>query len=542
MSVRNIAVEELLFALARDSKLNIDLHPGITGTITINAIDQTLQQILSRIAKQADMRWELDGQNLVVMPDTPFLRTYKVDYVNMSRDVSGTVSINTQIASTSSAATGTTTATAGNNSSTTVNSKAKNNFWDSMEKNVKDILRETDKILPEGSSETVIERTESQNTSGDGALVQAATRATTSNRAVQNPTGPSNLSSEQQGATTVRRTTFREAASVIVNPEAGIVVVRATSRQHEKVQEYIDVVTRNSRRQVMIEATIVEVGLSDKYDQGIDWSIMPTGDAGAKFNIGATGLTVSSYNTATDTTSAKSGVVLKGLGVIAGSIKLLENFGTVKVLSSPKISVLNNQTAMLKVVNNYVYFTIASNTTTTASGPSQTTVTTTPNSVSIGLVMSVTPQISDNDVVLLNVRPTISSLFGSGKKDPNPSIPAGLENVVPEIQTREMESMLRLSNGEIAIMGGLMEDKIDNSGNSVPGLGNLPGIGALFGSRSDQRKKTELVVFLRPTIIRDASVNGDYRELKNLLPESGFLENVPERHKPSFRAREPAQP
>ena len=544
VSVRNIAVEELLFALARDAKLNIDLHSGITGAVTINAIDQTLQQILTRIGKQVDMRWELDGPNLIVMPDTPFLRTYKVDYVNMSRDVSGTVSINTQIASTSSGANATT--AAGNNSSTTVNSKAKNNFWDSLEKNIKDLLRETDKILPEGSSETVIEHNESQNTSGDGALTQTPGRTSANARISQaSSTSPTSLNREQQGATTVRRTTFREAASVIVNPEAGVVVVRATSRQHEKVQEYVDLVTRNSRRQVMIEATIVEVGLSDKFEQGIDWSVMPTGSAGTKLSIGSTtGLQVSSYNTAqaADKAAALTGVILKGVGVISGQIKLLENFGTVKVLSSPKISVLNNQTAMLKVVNNYVYFNVASNTTTSASGPSQTTVTTTPHSVSIGLVMSVTPQIGENDMVLLNVRPTISSLFGAGKKDPNPSIPQGLENIVPEIQTREMESMLRLSNGEIAIMGGLMEDKVDNTGTSVPGLGDLPGIGSLFGSRTDKRTKTELVVFLRPTIIRDASMNGDYRELKSLLPEDSFLENVPENKKPSFRPYENKRP
>ena len=124
VSVRNIPVQDLLFALARDAKLNVDVHPGINGIVTINAIDQTLQQILTRIAKQVDMRWELDGPNLMVMPDSPFLRNYRVDYVNMSRDVSGTVSINTQIASTSSGATGGAAAAGGgNNSSTTVTSK-----------------------------------------------------------------------------------------------------------------------------------------------------------------------------------------------------------------------------------------------------------------------------------------------------------------------------------------------------------------------------------------------------------------------------------
>ena len=103
--VNNVPVRDLLFALSRDAKLNVDVHPGITGNVTLNAIDQTLPQLLSRIAKQVDMRFELDGPNLAVMPDSPFLKHYKVDYVNMARNVTGTVAANTQIA-TATAATG----------------------------------------------------------------------------------------------------------------------------------------------------------------------------------------------------------------------------------------------------------------------------------------------------------------------------------------------------------------------------------------------------------------------------------------------------
>ena len=91
--VNQVNVRELLFALARDAKVNVDIHPGITGTVTLNAFDQTLPQLLSRIAKQVDMRYELDGPNLVVMPDSPYLRIYKIDYVNMQRETKGQVSV-----------------------------------------------------------------------------------------------------------------------------------------------------------------------------------------------------------------------------------------------------------------------------------------------------------------------------------------------------------------------------------------------------------------------------------------------------------------
>jgi len=125
--VNNVRAQDLLFALARDAKINVDIHSGIVGTVTLNAIDQTLPQLLNRIGKQVDMRYELDGPNLVVMPDAPFLRTYKADYVNMSRELSGTVSINTQIASGGAAGAGGAIG-AGNVSSTSIKNESKNRF------------------------------------------------------------------------------------------------------------------------------------------------------------------------------------------------------------------------------------------------------------------------------------------------------------------------------------------------------------------------------------------------------------------------------
>lgn len=541
VSVRNIPVQDLLFALARDAKLNVDIHPGISGIVTVNAIDQTLQQILTRISKQVDMRWELDGPNLVVMPDSPFLRNYKVDYVNMSRDVTGTVSINTQIASTSTSATGgAATGGGGNNSNTSVKSSAQNNFWQSLEKNLKDILRETDKILPEGSSETVIERSDQQATTGTGVqgTQSASNRAGGQTTSLAGSPNPANL--QQQGTTVVKRTTFREAASIILNPEAGVVVVRATSRQHEKVQEYLDLVLTNARRQVIIEATIAEVSLSDNYQQGINWQSLRTlrpGSPGAGFSAAQnpTGVPVpnpfaaasGSFATVSGTTPGAFAFLLNyvapGLG-LSSTLSLLETFGKVKVLSSPKISVLNNQTAMLKVVDNVVYFLIKNDSTTTTTGTTN-NFTSTPQSVSVGLVMSVTPQISENGSILLNVRPTISSLKGAGKTDPTPGL--AVANVVPEIQTREMESMLRLADGEVAVMGGLMEDRVNYNTNEIPGLGGVPVIGNFFRNRNDTTTKTELVIFLKPTIIRDPSINGDYRSFRDQLPSREFFSGKP---------------
>lgn len=495
--VHNVRVEDLLFALARDAKLNVDIHPGISGQVSLNAIDQTLPQLLSRIARQVDMRFELDGPNLVVMPDTPFLKHYKVDYVNLSRNMSGTVATNTQIATGNAAAGGAESSLGGGNvSSTRVENNSKNLFWESLERNIKDILRETDKLLPEGSEEA-----EAAPTAG------------------ARPGG----GNERAAARPVRRSTFREAAAVIVHPESGVLTVRATGRQHERIQAFIDKVSHAARRQVMIEATIVEVELGDGYQQGIEWSRVWAG-GNKSFSVAPTTAT-SGVN------PALTPFVLKFVNEanpLTLTLNLLESFGTTKVLSSPRLSVLNNQTALLKVVENVVYFNIKADITPGNNNTNPIVAyTTTPQTVSVGLVMTVTPQISDNDTVILNVRPTISSIAGM-VKDPNPDIPSNVSNQVPQIRTREIESVLRVASGDIAVLGGLMEDRIDYKTGRVPLLGQMPLAGELFTSRNNSARKSELVIFLRPIVIRDASLGGDYAGLQGYLPGPGFFEQPPE--------------
>ena len=517
--VNNVKVQDLLFALARDAKLNVDIHPGIVGTVSLNAIDQTLPQLLTRISKQVDMRFELDGPNLAVMPDTPYLKNYKIDYVNMARDVTGTVSTNTQISTSALSASGGSATGSGNTSRIQIENKSKNRFWESLEKNLKDLLYETDKIFPEGSTETITEQNASQSTTGTGAP------ASTSNvsriaQAVQTFAGsPNPAVIQNNGATVVKRMTFREAASVISSPESGVITVRATSRQHEKVQEFIDRVMSSARRQVLIEATIVEVTLSDGYQQGIEWSRITSG---TDYSITRPALT-------TNVPNAVSPYVLKYSKInplnLLATVELLRSFGTIKVLSSPKLSVLNNQTATLKVSEDYVYFNVKSDTTTTANVGTTVGVTTTPQSVSVGFFMSLTAQISDGDTVTLNVRPSISSI-SELKRDPNPIIPKDIPNYIPQIRTREIESMMRIESGDIAVLGGLMEDRQDNKDGRIPGVGNIPFFGEIFNTRANSSSKSELVILLRPTVIKDASINGDYSTFKDSLPGKGFF--VPE--------------
>ena len=307
----------------------------------------------------------------------------------------------------------------------------------------------------------------------------------------------------------------------------------------------------SARRQVLIEATIAEVQLSRGYQQGIDWQRLRTDGTGFSLTQAGPGIlaaagtpgallsgvvqvpsgTLPALSTASGNTTGSLFVLgyrNSGQAAVnfAAAVKLLESFGNVRVLSSPKLSVLNNQTAVLNVGSQVVYFKVSANTTTSTAGLAQTTVDTTPQTASVGLLLSVTPQIGDDGTVLLNVRPSISRVTRF-RQDPNPQIPAGIQNLVPEIERREIESVMRIADGEIAVLGGLMQDAVDYRDDAVPGLSRLPAVGDLFAYRNETNTKTELVIFLRPLIIADAGRDGDYRGAGTALPDRDYFRREP---------------
>lgn len=517
--VNNVNVRELLFALARDAKVNVDIHPGITGTVTLNAIDQTLPQLLSRISKQVDMRYELDGPNLAVMPDSPYLRVYKIDYVNVDRRTTGQVSVSSEIigqqpgggaAGGSGSASGGSGSAGGssggqNTSRVSVNNSSQNQFWTTLVDNIKDILRETDKVLPTGATGSAPGQTGTAPAPQGGAAPGTATA----------PIAGTNV-------------TFREAAAVIPNPEASVLTIRATSRQHEKIQEFLDQVLVNAKRQVLIEATIVEVNLNNTYQQGIDWAIFTGGwqlFGGGLFRGAAQAIApVPAAGVLSALPTGNAFVGQYNSNTLKFSLQLLQTFGNVRVLSSPRISAVSNQTAVLKVVENIVYFTIQAQTT-QAQTTALTTFTTTPNVAPVGIILSITPQVSETDTVILSVKPTISRVV-SYVNDPNPALATANPPIVsriPQILTREMESVIKLSSGQIAVMGGLIQDSLQDNADTIPGVNRVPFFGDFFSNKNIQNSKTELVIFMRPLVIRDPSVEGDYRGYRVFLPGEDFM-------------------
>jgi general secretion pathway protein D len=522
--VSEVPVKDLLVALARDTKQNIDVHPGISGLVSLNAVNETLPAILERVSKQSNMRYRLEGNTIIVSPDTPYVKTYRVNYVNMARDMSSTIGVSGELTVVGGASGGGGGAAGGagagtSGSSTVVRTVSKNDFWDQLRDNIRSILNSTrlQSLTAEAKGERLalikqeqemrVKQMEAASRAGQGAPNLAASVVSSSGGA-------------QQQASLLPD-------DVVVNAISGTVTVNATEKQHQLVLQHIDSIINAMQRQVLIEATIVEVLLSEKYQGGVDWSRLPiTGGPTLQQNLTnpgfGTGLSAGSAN------FFQFGYVnpTSEIGNISAMVTLLQEFGNTRVLSSPKLMALNNQTALLKVVDNVVYFEVSSSTT-----QSQTTAlqsfSTTAKTVAVGVVMSVTPQINDDGRVSLTVRPTVTRLNPDQPfvNDPNPSlanpcgpVPEGtcnipaINNPVPQVQVREMESVLQVGSGQTVVLGGLMQDGAQRARKQIPGADELSAAGELLRFRAESVIKSELMIFLRPIVVANPSLESD--ELK----------------------------
>jgi len=516
--VSEVPVKDLLVALARDTRQNIDVHPGISGLVSLNAVNETLPAILERVSKQVNLRYRLEGNTIVVSPDTPYVKTYRVNYVNLARETTSSIGVTGEIAASGGGAAGGVGGASG--SSTKVTSVSKNDFWDQLRDNIRSILNSTrlQSLTAEAKGERLalikqeqemrVKQMEAASRAGQGAPSLAASVVSSSGGA-------------QQQASLLPD-------DIVVNAISGTVTVNATEKQHQLVQQHLDSIISAMQRQVLIEATIAEVSLSDAYQGGVDWTRVatfggPNIDISAIFSGGFTAAAAAAG--ATSPPNAVTIMTTSPRGNINAIVKLLQEFGNTRVLSSPKLMALNNQTALLKVVDNVVFFEVQSTGAIAGAGGVITpgTTNTTAKTVAVGVVMSVTPQINEDGRVILTVRPTITRLNPRQPfvNDPNPSLAAaGVTNPVPQVQTREMESVLQVGSGQTVILGGLMQDDVQRNRQQLPGADELAAAGELFRFRDERAAKTELVIFLRPTVVANPSLESDeLRFFQRFLPQ-----------------------
>ncbi|KUJ72733.1 type II secretion system protein GspD [Thiomicrospira sp. WB1] len=471
VSALNVPVQELMLQLAEDAGQEFDIHQSVKGEVTLNAIDQPLNNILQRIVSQVDAVYSHNNNAIVIRPDSPYWHSYEIDYVNIVKNIQDTTVMNMSVGNVVDETAG----QQSGNSEFRLETASEQSFWRSLEESLQAMVAQ-DSSAP---LSTVVNRDDS-----------SAERSPQSDSAPQ----PS------------------ERSRVVLHKEGGLISAFATQKSHQQIQAFLDQLTERTNRQVLIEATVVEVELSDEYQAGIDWSV---------FNESA-----NTSSSAANTIVGNNNSVEPNLNVnfmrfnwdFDLGVRFLERFGDAKVLSSPKIMAMNNQTALLKVVKNEVYFTLEVNreaATTTSAGV--TTFETNLHSVPVGFMMHVTPFVN-NDRVTLNVRPTLTSIIDF-KDDPNPELAnAGVESKVPIIREREMDSVLRLLDQQTAVIGGLIQDSLNDVDSGVPGLKHLPFIGPAFDYQEKVQRKTELIIFIRPTIVKNPDIeHGDLKAFRPMM-------------------------
>ncbi len=525
LSVIQAPVRELLFKLARDAKLELNIIDDVSGKVTINLIDQPLPIIIERLNDLAGIRATLEGRLLTVSLDKAYWVNYPIDYVNLERFSSSTILLANAVGSANRTSAAVQLGTPSNQpqpatslqsgSNVAILNRTQHEVWRTLSEGVMRILRSHYPVLGQPVAD-------GQQSTASPASTNASTTNATAVGSDGLPT-PTVLPLPEQtfGNNSILSGPYPEGESVssYVNlaKEAGFIGVYTTRKAHIEVQKYIDSLMSGMRRQIMIEATVVEVTLNDENQSGINWGALTSG-----FSL------TQNYTSSSDLSQRGGATTMISDGRVANdwsvnsTLNLLQRFGSSQVLSSPKIVGINNQPTLLKVVRNLVYFTTSVTPGTTSNGVTTPSVfSTTPNTVPVGLVMSVLPSIDKQDKITLVVRPTISNLVGY-VEDPNPEFKrANVVSKVPEIQEREMESVLKLNDGQVAILGGLIQDEAVGEDTGVPGLVTEPVLGYLFGQKNRQKRKTELVIFLRPTLIKHPDIEmGDFASHRDILQQN----------------------
>ena len=283
---------------------------------------------------------------------------------------------------------------------------------------------------------------------------------------------------------------------VVVTPQTGMIIVRALPSELATVREYLERAELTLHRQVVIEAKILEITLSDKFQAGVNWATLGEPSAGK---------TITLNQVASSITADGLGGIFRStfaLNDFTAVIELLGRQGDVQVLSSPRVSTVNNQKAVIKVGTDEFFVTAVETTTTTG-----TSTTTTP-SVELtpffsGIALDVTPQISGKGEIVLHIHPTVSEVEDQQKQinvgSDDFSIPLAFSSI------RESDSIVRADSGQVIVIGGLMKSENSDQNESTPLLGDIPGVGNLFKQRRSVGSKTELVILLRPVLANNDS-------------------------------------
>jgi MSHA biogenesis protein MshL len=450
LTVNNAKASEVFMGMVTGTPYSMLVHPDVTGTLTLNLKNVTVPEAMEAIRALYGYEYEVQGKRIIVLSPAAQTRIYQLNALAMERKgmsdirvVSGSVSTSNASGSSGSGSTGSSSKSLETSS---VQTSTDSNYW--------------------------------------------------------------------QDVSTALKALVGEGGTVVVSPQSGIVIVKATPANLYMVEKYLRESELVSARQVMLEAKILEVQLNDGFQSGINWATL---QRGGKLAIGVNGLNPDGMTTVNPGVGGTVANMLTGLipgttgslfgvgfndGNFGAIINLLKSQGAVHVLSSPRIATINNQKAVLKVGTDDFYVTEV-----TGGTVATTTTPATPPNVVVqpffsGIALDVTPQIDDKDNITLHVRPSVSKVTEKSKTIDL----GGLGTLILPLASSaisETDSVVRLKDGQIVAIGGLMSQTYDDSKNRIPLLGEIPVLGQLFGNTSQTSQKRELVVLIKTTLIRN---------------------------------------
>jgi MSHA biogenesis protein MshL len=467
IAASDVSAQEFFAALVDESSYSVAVHPDVTGTITLNLKNNTLNEVLDVVEEVYGYEIRRSGKVIQVYPAGIRTETIPLNYLFVKRSGMSSTSINSGGVSENDQN------NSNNNSSNNSNSNSNNS----------------------GSSNG-----NSQNTQQGSSGINIYTET------------KSDFWAELKETLTVLVGT-EEGRSVFVSPQAGLVTVRALPEEIKVIKNFINETQTHLRRQVIIEAKIMEVTLNDDYQQGIKWDQVLGSIGSTDLAFSTTGAIAGNFiSNAIGGTSSLS-ISNKDF---SGVIDLLSTQGNVQVLSSPRITATNNQKAVIKVGGDEYYVTEVSSTTTTG-----TSTTTTPE-INLtpffsGIALDVTPQIDGNGEVILHVHPSVTSTDEQTKV-----IKLGNEEIILPLaksSVRESDTIIRAKSGEIVVIGGLIETRKVELESKTPFLGDIPFMGELFKSKSESTQKKELVIMLKPIVVGQDTWKNQLQDARSLLKQ-----------------------